>query len=83
MRNTITLTLQAEIVDEFLCYLHDGVEVWMDTIEYLASGSSIAPCVTAECSNIKKAWRMMRLYTDTISTIKKAVKPQQNHNTNN
>ena len=65
----ITLTLPSDIVDEFLNHLHDGVEIWRDTEEYLASGSVVAPCVVAECSSVRKARRMIKLYEETISVI--------------
>lgn len=69
MSKTVTLTLPHEIVDEFLNHLHDGVEVWRDTEEYLASGSVVAPCVVAECSRVSKARRIIKLYEETISVI--------------
>ena len=74
MSKTITLTLPCEIVDEFLNHLRDGIEVWRDTEEYLASGSAMAPCVVAECSSVRKAHRMIKLYDETISVIEGAVK---------
>lgn len=73
MSKTITLTLPYEIVDEFLNHLHDGVEVWRDTEEYLSSGSIMAPCIVAECSRVSKARRMIRLYKETISLIENKV----------
>ena len=73
MSKTITLTLPREIVDEFLNHLHDGIEVWRDTEEYLASGSVMAPCVIAECSSVRKARKMMRLYEGTVSLIENKV----------
>jgi hypothetical protein len=71
MRKMITLTLPSEIVDDFLNHLHDGVEVWRDTEEYLASGSVVAPCVVAECSSVSKTRRMIKLYEETISVIER------------
>jgi hypothetical protein len=70
----ITLTLQADIVEEILNNLRDGMGILINTEEYLASGSIVGPCVIAECSNIKKVRRMMRLYEGAISTMEKAVK---------
>jgi hypothetical protein len=69
MSKMITLTLSSDIVDELLNHLYDGVEVWKDTEEYLTSGSVVAPCVVAECSSVRKARQMMRIYEETISLI--------------
>ena len=77
MSKMITLTLSSDIVDEFLNHLHDGVEIWRDTEEYLASGSVVAPCVIAECNSARKARKMMRLYEGSISTIEKAIKSKE------
>jgi hypothetical protein len=71
MSKMITLTLPVTIVNEILNHLWDGVEVWKDTEEYLASGSVVAPCVVAECSRVSKARRMIQLYEETISAIEK------------
>jgi hypothetical protein len=53
--------------------LYDGVEVWMNTAEYIVNGNFVAPCVVADCSSVKKARRMMKLYEETILVIEKAV----------
>ena len=74
MRKNIDLTLPYEMVVEILNNLYDGLEVWRDTEEYLASGSIVAPCVIAKCSSVSNARRMMRLYDGAISTIKSVVK---------
>jgi hypothetical protein len=71
MRKMITLTLPVAVVGEILNHLRDGVEVWRDTEEYLASGSVVAPCVVAECLSVRKARKMMKLYEETISVIEK------------
>jgi len=71
MSKMITLTLPATVVSEILNHLRDGVEVWRDTEEYLASGSVVAPCVVAECSRVSKARRMIKLYEETISVIER------------
>lgn len=73
MRKMVTLTLPSDIVDELLNHLYDGVEVWKDTEEYLASGSVVTPCVVAECSSVRKARKMMRLYEETVSLIENKV----------
>lgn len=73
MSKMITLTLSADIADEILNHLYDGVEVWRDTEEYLASGSVVAPCVVAECSSVRKARQMMKLYETTISLIENKI----------
>lgn len=69
MSKMITLTLPSEIVDDFLNHLHDGVEVWRDTEEYLSSGSIVAPCIVAECSSVRKARRMIRIHEEAIALI--------------
>ena len=69
MSKMITLTLPSDIVDEIINNLYDGVEVWRDTEEYLASKSVVAPCVIAECSSARKARRMLKLYQEAISVI--------------
>jgi hypothetical protein len=71
MSKTITLTLPCEIVDEFLNQLHDGVEVWKNTEEYI-EGIVVAPCYVADCSSVRKARRMIKLYEETISVIERA-----------
>jgi len=48
MRRIINLELPAPIVTEILNDLYDGLDVWRNTEEYLASGSVVAPCVVAE-----------------------------------
>jgi hypothetical protein len=72
MNKMTTLTLPSAAVPEILNDLYDGLEVWRNTEEYLDSGSVVAPCVVAECSNVRKARRMIRLYEETISVIEKA-----------
>jgi len=74
MSRMITLTLPSDIVSEVLNHLTDGLEIWRDTEEYLASGSVVAPCVIGQCSSVTKARRVMRLYEGAISTIERAVK---------
>jgi len=74
MKKRITLSLPTEVVSEILNHLEDGVEVWRNTEEYLASGSIVAPCFIANCSSIRKARRMIRLYHGAISTIEKLIK---------
>ena len=76
MRKMITLTLPVAVVGEILNHLRDGVEVWRDTEEYLASGSVVAPCVVAECSSVSKTRRMIKLYEETISVIERASSSQ-------
>jgi hypothetical protein len=39
----------------------------INTEEYLASGSVVAPCVVAECSSIRKARRMIKILTHRIN----------------
>jgi hypothetical protein len=73
MRRIINLELPAPIVTEILNDLYDGLDVWRNTEEYLASGSVVAPCVVAECSSIRKAHKMIRLYKETISLIENKV----------
>ena len=53
--------------------LYDGVEVWRNTEKYIVNGNSVAPCVVADCSSVRKARRMMKLYEETILVIEKAV----------
>ena len=72
MNKMTTLTLPSAAVPEILNDLYDGLEVWRNTEEYLDSGSVVALCVIAECSNVRKARRMIRLYEETISAIEKA-----------
>jgi len=74
MRKMITLSLPTAIVGEILGHLEDGVEVWSNTEEYLSSGSVVTPCFVTECSSIREASRMKKLYADTISLIEKTVK---------
>jgi len=74
MRKMITLSLPIEVVGEILNHLEDGVEVWRNTEEYLSSECVVTPCFVAECSNIRKARRMKRLYDKAISTIESVVK---------
>jgi hypothetical protein len=75
MSKMITLTLPSEIVDDFLNHLHDSVEVWRDTEEYLSSGSIVAPCMVAECSSVRKAQRMIRIHEGAIALIEKRQPP--------
>ncbi|MBA7537698.1 hypothetical protein ES705_29967 [subsurface metagenome] len=74
MRKNIDLTLPYEMVVEILNNLYDGLEVWRDTEEYLASGTIVSPCVITKCSSVRKARRMTRLYHGAISTIEKLLK---------
>ena len=74
MRKMITLSLPTEVVGEILNHLEDGVEVWRNTEEYISSGSVVTPCFVAECSSIRKARRMKKLYEETISLIEETVK---------
>lgn len=74
MRKMITLSLPTEVVDEILNNLEDGLEVWRNTEEYLASGSIVASCIIAKCSNVCKAHRMVKLYEKAISTVETIVK---------
>ena len=74
MQKMITLSLPTEILDEILNNLQDGLEVWRNTEEYLASGSIVSPCVIAKCSSVSKARRMTKLYDKTISTLESVVK---------
>jgi len=71
MGKMITLTLPSAAVPEILNDLYDGLEVWRNTEEYLDSGSVVAPCVVAECSRVSKARRMIKLYEETISAMKR------------
>jgi len=73
MRKMMTLTLPVTVVSEILNHLRDGVEVWRDTAEYIANGNFVAPCVVADCTSVKKARSMMKLYEEAISVIEKAV----------
>jgi len=77
MRKMTTLSLPMEVVGEILNHLEDGVEVWRNTEEYLASGSIVAPCVIANCSSFRKARRMIRLYNGAISTIERVLKSKE------
>jgi len=74
MRKMITLSLPTEVEGEILNHLEDGVEVWRNTEEYLSSGCVVTPCFVAECSSIRKARRMKRLYNGAISTIERVLK---------
>lgn len=69
MRKMVTLALPSAMLDVILADLYDGLEVWRDTEEYLDSGCVVAPCVVAECSSVREARRMLRLYEKTISLI--------------
>jgi hypothetical protein len=73
MSKMITLTLPSVAVDAILNESYDSLEVWRDTEEYLASGSVVAPCVVAECSSVRKARQMIRLYKETISLIQNKI----------
>jgi len=72
MSKMITLTLPSAVVPEILNDLYDGLEVWKNTEEYLDSGSVVVPCVTAECSSVRKSRRMIKLYKETISVIERS-----------
>jgi len=73
MRKLINLTLPYAAAPEILNDLYDGLEVWRNTEEYLDSGSVVAPCVIAECSSVRKARQMMRLYEETISLLENKI----------
>jgi len=70
MRKMINLELPAPIVTEILDDLYDGLDVWRNTEEYL-EGSVVAPCCVADCSSVRKARKMIKLYEETISVIEK------------
>jgi hypothetical protein len=74
MRKNVDLTLPYEMAVEVLNNLYGGLEVWRNTEEYIAGGSIVAPCFIAECSSVRKARRMIRLYDVAISTIEKLLK---------
>ena len=74
MRKMINLSLPTEMIGEILNHLEDEVEVWKNTEEYLASGSIVAPCFIANCSSVRKARSMIRLYNGAISTLEKLLK---------
>ena len=74
MRKIITLSLSNEMISEILNHLTDGLEVWRNTEEYLASGSIVSPRVIANCSSVSNAHRMIKLYNEAISTIESVIK---------
>ena len=74
MDKKVTVSLSAAVMGDILDHLRDGVEVWRNTVEYLASGCIVAPSVVAECSSGRKARQMMNLYEEAISVIEKAAK---------
>jgi hypothetical protein len=77
MRRTVNLALPYAALDVILADLYDGLEVWKNTEEYLDSGCVVAPCVIAECSSVREARGMRKLYEKTISLIEK--KAGKNH----
>jgi hypothetical protein len=72
MSKMVSLTLPCDIVDEILNDLYDGLEVWRNTEEYL-EGIVVAPCCVADCSSVRTARRMIRLYEDTIPLIEEKI----------
>jgi hypothetical protein len=77
MKADIHITLCNEMAVEILNNLYDGLEVWRDTAEHLASGSIVTPCVIAKCSSPTKARSMIRLYNGAISTIEKTLRSKE------
>jgi len=71
MRKMTILALPYAALDVILADLYDGLEVWKNTEEYLDNGCVVAQCVVAECSSVREARKMLRLYGKTISLIEK------------
>ena len=57
--------------------LYDDEDVWRNTAEYIVDVAIVTPCVVADCSSIRKARRMIRLYEEAIWVIEKVVKSKQ------
>jgi hypothetical protein len=72
MSKMISFALPSDISVEILNDLYDGLEVWKNTEEYL-EGIVVAPCCVADCSSVRKARRMIRLYEDTIPLIEEKI----------